>query len=206
MHERPECRRPRRARLLGVAFACLHALAGCGGGGPFVWVTELPTEQSAGADYVVEPGDLLSIRVFNQDAISTRARVRADGRISVAFVGDVQVAGKAPVAVARDLEARLKAFVVNPTVTVMVDEVAPPAVAVVGEVAHPGVYGIDAQAGVLRALALAGGITDYASHDGIYVLRLAPPRRVRFTYRALTDNEPRAASFRLRAGDTVVVE
>jgi polysaccharide biosynthesis/export protein len=166
----------------------------------------MPNEERAGADYVVEPGDMLSVRVFNQESMSTRARVRSDGRISAPFVGDVSVAGKAPVAVAHDLEARLKTFVVNPVVTVTVDEFAQPAVAVVGEVAHPGVYNIDGQSGVLRALALAGGITDYASHDNVYVLRHGGPQRVRFTYRALTDNEPHAASFRLRGGDTVVVE
>ena len=55
-------------------------------------------------------------------------------------------------------------------------------------------------------LALAGGVTEYASHDNIYVLRRIGPRRIRVTYRALIDNELRAAALHLRAGDTVVVE
>jgi polysaccharide export outer membrane protein len=196
-----------RASICYLALACVQSwLAGCASHGPYVWVKELPTAEGPAADYVVEPGDVLSIHVFNQDAMSTRARVRSDGRISAPFVGDVAVAGKTPVAVARELEGRLKAFVVNPVVAVMVDEFAQPAVAVTGEVTHPGVYNIDGHSGVLRALALAGGLTDYASHDNIYVLRHVGPRRVRFSYRALTENEPHAASFRLLGGDTVVVE
>jgi polysaccharide export outer membrane protein len=197
----------RRTIQMRLAAACLLACAiGCGGGGPYVWVAQLPNDAAAGAEYLIEPGDVLNVRVFNQEAMSTRARVRSDGKISVPFAGDVQVGGKAPAVVAHELEVKLKAFVVTPTVTVTVDEFIQPAVAVLGEVSHPGVYNIDASAGVLRALALAGGMTDYASHDNIYVLRRVGPPRIRFTYRALIDNEPRAASFRLRAGDAVVVE
>jgi polysaccharide export outer membrane protein len=166
----------------------------------------LPPDETSGADYLIEAGDMLSVRVFNQDAMSTRARVRSDGKISVPFVGDVPVRGKAPAAVAKDLEARLKSFVVTPAVTVTVDEFQQPSIAVVGEVAHPGVYNIEPSVGVLRALALAGGVTEYANHDNIYVLRRVGPRRIRVTYRALIDNELRAAALHLRAGDTVVVE
>jgi polysaccharide export outer membrane protein len=178
---------------------------GCAGG-KYVWVTDLPPDDATGADYLIEAGDTLSVRVLNQEPMSTRARVRSDGKISVPLVGDVSVRGKAPAAVAMDLEARFKSFVVTPAVTVTVDEFQQPSVAVVGEVARPGVYNIEPAVGVLRALALAGGLTDYASHDSIYVLRHVGPRRVRLKYRALIDNEPRAASLRLRSGDTVVVE
>jgi polysaccharide export outer membrane protein len=184
--------------------AALFAV-GCAGG-RYVWVNDLPPDDTTGANYLIEAGDTLSVRVLNQEPMSTRARVRSDGKISVPLVGDVLVRGKAPAAVAVDLEARFKSFVVTPAVTVSVDEFQQPSVAVVGEVAHPGVYNIEPVVGVLRALALAGGLTDYASHDSIYVLRRVGPSRVRIKYRALIDNEPRAASFHLRGGDTVVVE
>jgi polysaccharide export outer membrane protein len=184
--------------------ACLLVTA-CISAGPYVWVADIKPEPGS-TDYLVAAGDLLNIRVFGQEGMSTRARVRSDGRISVPFAGDVQASGKTPLALTRELETRLKSYMVTPAITVAVDEPTPTSVAVVGEVAHPGVYNIDPPFGVVRALALAGGVTDYASHDGIYVLRSTDPRRVRFTYRALTDNEPHAASFRLRAGDTVFVE
>jgi polysaccharide export outer membrane protein len=205
-----DSRSERRARTPGPAALALTWLVvgawACGSSGPYVWVADLQADPAAGTDYVIESGDVLGVRVFNQEAMSTKARVRTDGKISVPFAGDVQVSGKSPVAVARELEARLKSYVVTPSVTVTVDEFQSPSIAVIGEVAHPGVYNIDSAAGVLRALALAGGMTDYASHSNIYVLRRAAQQRIRFSYHALTDNEPRAAAFRLHAGDTIVVE
>jgi polysaccharide biosynthesis/export protein len=194
-------------RSLAVLFLAALLLLGCGGSGAYVWVADMPSEEVASRDYLIESGDVVVVRVFNQDAMSTRARVRSDGKLSVPFLGDVLVRGKSPSAVSRELEERFKSYVVSPTVTVTVDEFQPSSVAVIGEVAHPGVYPIDsAAAGVLRALAQAGGLTEYAHRDGIYVLRSSPARRIRFSYEGLTQNQNRAAVFRLRAGDTVVVE
>jgi polysaccharide export outer membrane protein len=73
-------------------------------------------------------------------------------------------------------------------------------------VAHPGTVAIERNAGLLQALANAGGLTETASRDDIYVLRSTPvPRRIRFTYELLTKNPP-TSTFRLRPGDVVVVE
>jgi polysaccharide export outer membrane protein len=117
------------------------------------------------------------------------------------------VRGKPPYNVARELEVKLKEFVVAPKVTVNVDEFAPLHISVVGEVTHPGIYPVEPSSGVLQALASAGGFTDYASKDRIFVLRKTPAlKRIRFTFDALSRNEPRAAMFALQAGDVVVVE
>jgi len=195
-----------RARnVLSLAAWLTLAVPACAKG-PYVWVTDLPAGRNDAAETVVEPGDVLGVRVFNQDAMSTRARVRDDGKISVPFAGELAAAGKGPGVVAKEIEQRLKSYVVTPVVTVTLDEPRQPTVAVVGEVSHPGVYPIDASAGVLKALALAGGMTEFASHDDIYVLPRTGTARIRFSYRALTENETHATSFRLRAGDTVVVE
>jgi polysaccharide export outer membrane protein len=193
----------RASRPLLLALA-LGALAGCGGG-PYVWVQELPPPPAAD-DYLIASGDVISVRVFNQENMSTRARVRADGKIAVPFIGEIEVRGKAPAALSADLETRFKHYVVSAPVTVTVEETAPSSVSVIGEVAHPGAYTIDSQAGVLQALAVAGGFTEYASRGSIYLLRRSPSQRIRFTYAALTQGEERAAAFRLRAGDVVVVE
>jgi polysaccharide export outer membrane protein len=183
----------------------ISSTTGCAHG-PYVWVDDLSSDVAGSTDYVIATGDTLSVRVFNQEAMSTRARVRGDGKISIPFLGDVLVRGKPPAGLAREIEAGLKNTLVSPTVTVTVDEFQQPQITVIGEVAHPGVFPIEASASVLRALALAGGLTDYASRDNIYVLRSSPPPRIRFTFRSLLDNQGRAAMFRLRAGDTVVVE
>jgi polysaccharide export outer membrane protein len=138
--------------------------------------------------------------------MSTKAKVRSDGKISVPFLGDVEVRGKPPAVVAKEMEAGLKNFINSPNVTVSVDEFQPTTVYVIGEVTHPGTIAVERNAGVLEALATAGGLTENASRDDIFVLREQPvPRRIRFTYELLTHNPP-SSTFRLRPGDVVVVE
>jgi polysaccharide export outer membrane protein len=122
------------------------------------------------------------------------------------FLGDVDVHAKAPAVVAKEIEAGLKNFINAPNVTVTVEEFQPTSISVLGEVGHPGTIVIDRDAGVLQALASAGGLTENANRDGIYILRESPvPRRIRFTYESLTRTPPTGA-FRLRSGDVIVVE
>lgn len=182
------------------------AASGCGPTGAYVWVTQLPPEPAAAAsDYVIVAGDVISVRVYMQDAITTKARVRSDGKISVPFVGDVVVQGKTPAVVAREIETALRNFINAPSVNVTVEEFQPITVSVVGEVAKPSTLSLDREAGVLQAIADAGGLTENANRDGIFVLRESPtPQRIRFTYDLLTENP--SLRFHLRTGDVVVVE
>jgi polysaccharide export outer membrane protein len=196
--------------LLLAALLC----GGCRTLGDYIWVDDVPIEQprSSGDEYVIAVGDLLSVRVWNQDAMSARVRVRTDGRISLPFLNDVEAAGSQPAALARRIQTRLKDFVVNPVVTISLEEPKPVQVSVLGEVTRPGVYTMEPNAGVLNAIAAAGGMTSYASKDRIFVLRRGfwadnpKPARIRFTYQALSHVQGRAAAFRLKADDVVVVE
>jgi polysaccharide export outer membrane protein len=183
----------------------LVATLGCAGGGPYVWANQLPPDH-AGDRYVIGAGDLLSVRVYNQENLSTHARVRSDGRIAMPLVGEIAVRGKAPAAVSAELEAKLKEFMLTPTVTVTVEETLPTSVTVLGQVVHPGIYTVDATSGVMQALAVAGGFNDFAGRGSIYLLRRSPAQRIRFTFADLNYAEGSAASFRLRTGDVVVVE
>jgi polysaccharide export outer membrane protein len=189
-----------------VLFATLVALAGCGNSGPYVWASQLKPDEVGTSEYAIVTGDVVSVRVYGQEAMSTRAKVRSDGKISMPFLGDVAVLGKPPAVVSREMEVGLKAYVNSPNVTVTVEEFQPTTVSVVGEVMHPGIISIDRNAGVLQALATAGGLNENASRDAIFVLRETPiPRRIRFTWELLARNPP-TSTFRLRPGDIVVVE
>jgi polysaccharide export outer membrane protein len=203
---------PRAAGL--VALAVLALASGCGTTGAYVWVDVVPrTMLAADTTSEIHPGDVIGIRVFNQEANSVdRARVRDDGRISVPLLNDVEVAGLQPGDLAKRLEAKLKTFIVSPVVTVVVHERRPVRVSVLGQVTRPGVYDLDGASGLLHALAAAGGPTPFAKKDGIYVLRSAAaaddqaPGRIRFRSDDLRTGRPPAALFRMRAGDVVVVE
>ncbi|HVP69299.1 MAG TPA: polysaccharide biosynthesis/export family protein, partial [Anaeromyxobacteraceae bacterium] len=160
---------------------------------------------------VIQPGDTISVRVWNQEGMSAKARVRQDGKISLPFLNDVEAAGIPPNVLARRLQARLKDFIVNPVVTISLEELKPIQVSVLGEVSRAGIFQLEPGAGILQALATAGGMNEFASKDSIYVIRqtqgeAGPPLRIRFTYESLTQVRGRAATFRLQGGDVVVVE
>jgi polysaccharide export outer membrane protein len=188
--------------LAALMFA---GMLGCSGGGRYVWVSQLPLDQTADG-YVISAGDLLNVRVYNQENLSTHARVRSDGKIAMPLIGEVEVRGKPPAVVSRELEVKLKEFMVSPTVMIAVEETPPTSVTVLGQVVHPGIYTVDSTSGVLQALAVAGGFNDYASRGSIYVMRRSPAQRVRFTFADLTHVEGPSATFRIRTGDVVVVE
>ncbi len=202
-------RRASGALVGAFTVGLLLLLGACAtGNGSYVWVNDYkdpPPPPQPG--YVIEPGDVIQIRVFNQPDMSTRAKVREDGKVSVPFLNDVTVAGVDPNTLAKQLQAKLKEFINAPVVTVSLEEARPFSVAVMGELVKPGLYPVPHGAGVLQALAAAGGFNQYASRDRIYVVRDAPDRaRIRFTYEQLTQPESKAAMFRLRPGDVVVVE
>ena len=201
----------RPVRSVVGAFVAAFALLGCGAGN-YVWVDDFADPHGPSApegDYAITSGDVLSIRVYNQDTISTRGRVGTDGKIAIPLVGELDARGLTPATLSSQIEARLKPFIVAPSVATIVEEAQPVKVAVVGEVGHPGVLSVTPGTRVLQVLALAGGVTEYANRDRIFVLRDRPahgPFRIRLTYYNLTRGLGRAATFRVESGDTVVVE
>lgn len=192
--------------------AALLLLAACYAPGRFIWVDDYREPASLQDEgYVIRKGDKLFIKVWNQHQMDTpETLVREDGRITLSLLNDVDAAGLTPPVLARRVEELLKPMVSNPHVTVYVREPKQLLVAVLGEVKGPGMKSLEPGSGVLHALAQAGGFTDYAQQDGIYVLRRQPdsptPLRIRFDYEAISRTQGKGASFLLRTGDILVVE
>jgi polysaccharide export outer membrane protein len=215
-----------RLSKLAVIAAFASGLAACGPQRPYVWVHELPPDAAnigVPGDYVVRVGDVINVRVLDHDTVSTKVRVRTDGRIAMPMLGDIDVAGRRPSTLRGELEGRLKDYIVAPSVTVNIEEQQPVQVTVLGEVTRPGIITLTPGANIAQALATAGGLTEYADRDDIYIIRgpqdvaVTPGRpgqpavaprstRIRFTYEALSRGEPRATAFALHPGDLVVVE
>jgi polysaccharide export outer membrane protein len=191
--------------LVGVFAA---AVVGCANLGEYVWADSLP-EPAADpvGQYVLGPGDTVYVRVFNQESVSGRTKVRPDGRVTIPFVNDVPAAGRTTEELAKTLQSSLREFIKQAMVTVSLEEAAPAQLSVLGEVARPGVYPLDrTNQGVLRALAAAGGLTDYAHKDRIFVVRAGAPGRIRFTLDGLATPGSRSARFRLQNDDVVFVQ
>jgi polysaccharide biosynthesis/export protein len=192
--------------LVSLAFL---STASCAAESPFIWVDQLPSSRArAEPNSAIEEGDLLNIRVWNQDGLSGRVRVRPDGRISMLFINEIDAEGKSPAQLAKEIEYRLENYFAKPIVSVSVEESKPISIAVLGEVTHPGSYALTESASVLQALASAGGLTDFAKTDRIFVLRRTKRSvdRIRFTLASLTGTAGLAPLFELRAGDVMVVE
>jgi polysaccharide biosynthesis/export protein len=194
--------------LVPSALLCAWFSFGCAGGGSYVWVKDYP-EQPLPMDKntVLIAGDVISIRVYQQPDMSTKTRVRNDGKVSMPLLNDVDAAGQTPAAFAQSLQVRLKQFMNAPVVTVSLDDPRPNTIPVTGEVTRPGVFQLDPGAGILTALASAGGLTPFASWSKIYVIRQVPAVvRIRFDYHDLRDGDRTSLQFQLRQGDAVVVE
>jgi len=194
--------------LLLVAGAALQS---CASTRPFIWVDDVPPSREDPGEYRVSPRDVISVRVWNQESMSLEnTRVREDGRISLPFLKDVKVVGLRPNEITDKLQQALTSLIVDPIVTVTLEEPAPLVISVVGEVTTTGSYTMAWPAGVLQAIAAAGGLTSYADRDGIYVLRRislsVPPTRIRFRYQDLITGNSAAAGFLLQSGDVVVIE
>jgi len=179
------------------------------GAGNYVWVHDLPKESAAiSGEYLINTGDTVSVRVLGNEAMATRAKVRTDGRIAMPILGDIDVRGKRPSALRAELEARLREYLKEPSVTVNIDEFQPMQISVMGEVARPGTFVVDPmQASVASLLANAGGLTEFATRDRIFVIRNGPSaQRVRFTWDTISRGDATARAFLLRPGDVIVVE
>ena len=200
---------PRRTLCLTAALLVLSACAS-GSPGQFEWADSYlaRTPGASDATYLIGVGDLLSVQVFDNEKMSTRGRVRSDGRLAIPLINDVVVAGKSPTAAGTDIANALKAanMVLNPRVNIVVEEVLPVRITVLGAVKASGTFAVERGSGVAEALAVAGGLTDFAHKDRIFVVRKVPePLRLRFTFSSLTDLG-RAGGFRLQQGDILVVE
>lgn len=188
-----------------VALALLGA--GCASH-PYVWVQDLPrAPDTVRTDGRIVPGDVIGVRVYGEEGLTTKGRVRQAGTLTLPLLGPVPVAGKLPTEVAADLSVRFKPFVLDPRVIVTLEE-SIVTVTAVGEVKQAGLLELQSPATVLQALAKVGGLTDFASRSNIYVLRPenGSTQRVRFAYDALLGGEPRALAFQLKTGDVLVVE
>ncbi|MEM6989806.1 MAG: polysaccharide biosynthesis/export family protein [Myxococcota bacterium] len=208
-----------RQAMLGAALLLAgSAVAGCRAPYPHVDAPDLPPSNIPLDSLPLKSGDRVRLTVpgmekelNGEDAEMT---ITADGNITVPYVGPLPVKGLTPAQAARQLNGRLNGIVVDPQARITVVEPRPPQVSVLGEVGRPDRYDISYGDGVLQALAVAGGLTEFADDKKIFVVRRepgqagesAPPLRIRFEYEDLVGGEEVSIDFQLRDGDVIVVQ
>ena len=161
---------------------------------------------AASGDYVIGADDVLHISVWKEPDLTESLPVRADGKISMPLLGDVQAAGYTPTQLAGLLTDKLKKYLADPRVTVIVTAMTSKRVYVTGEVIHPGSMAMTPNMTVLQALASAG-FTQFANTKGIYILRTenGKQKKMPVNYKKLVKGEALDQNVVLRAGDTIVV-
>jgi len=158
--------------------------------------------------YVIGNGDLLSINVWKEAEVSRSLPVRSDGKISLPLVGEVQATGRTPLQLEEEISKKLRDYITDPEITVMVQQINSEKYNILGQVAKPGSYSLALTTSVLDAIATAGGFRDFAKKKGIYILRRSATggeTRIPFNYQDVIKGKRPEQDIRLLPNDTVVV-
>lgn len=168
--------------------------------------TPVPTPIDLATAYQIGPEDVLEISVWKNPELSRTVPVRPDGKVSLPLVNDIQASGLTPIDLRDQVTAKLSEYIPAPEVSVIVREVHSRKVTVAGAVKLPGRYELKSTMTVLEVIALAQGLTDFASRDRIVILRQNGQKtdRIPFNYRKISD-AAQQDNFLVRPGDIVFV-
>jgi polysaccharide export outer membrane protein len=149
----------------------------------------------------------LNVNVWKEAEMSGTVPVRPDGKISLPLLNDVQAAGLTPTQLADQVSEKLKKYLEQPRVTVVVTQVNSRRYFVLGEVTKAGAYPLVPNMTVLQALSSAGGFTQFANAKNIYVLRVENGKQNKFpfNYRDVVKGRNSEQNILLKPGDTIVV-
>ena len=171
---------------------------------------EQPAAPKAATDdptYEIGAEDQLNINVWNEPNVSRTVPVRPDGKISLPLINDVQAVGLTPMQLAMSVAEKLKKFMSDPQVTVIVTAINSRRFYIVGEMNRAGAFPLLPNMTVLQAISSAGGFTQFAKMKAIYVLRIVDGKSIKFPFNykeVIKANHPEQ-NIILKPGDTIVV-
>jgi polysaccharide export outer membrane protein len=177
------------AFLATVAVGCAHSEA------------QKDEQAQPAREYRIAREDVIEVSVWKEPDLSRILPVRPDGKITLPLIGDVEAEGKTPAELESSVQKKLGPLVRDPRVTVLVHDVNGSRVYVTGMVTHPGAFPLRSSMDVLQALAIAGGLAEFADRGDITILHADGSRHV-VDYDDLVSGKVRR---NLASGDTVVV-
>jgi polysaccharide biosynthesis/export protein len=157
-------------------------------------------------DYMIGADDTLHISVWKEPDLSETLPVRPDGKISMPLLNDITAAGLTPLQLRDAITERLKKYIADPRVTVVVTGMNSRRIFVTGEVTHTGPMTLLPHMTMLQALAQAG-FTQFANPKAIYLLRNenGKQQKLPFNYKEVVKGNHPEQNIELRPGDTIVV-
>jgi len=202
-------------KWLGLLLVCpllstwLWAQAGSAASAPVGQGLEATASKPHDSSFVIGNDDVLTINVWKEPDVSQRSiPVRSDGKISLPLAGEIQAAGRTPLNLEQDIAARLKSYIADAEVTVLVQQINSQKYNILGMVAKPGSYPLTNSQTVLDAIAIAGGFRDFAKQKSIYILRQNPDgtqSRLPFNYKNVVKGQDSAQNVKLQPRDSIVV-
>jgi polysaccharide export outer membrane protein len=159
------------------------------------------------SEYRVGEGDTLQIGVWKEPDLSKTVVVRPDGLVSLPLIGELKVSGMRSAEIQDVVASKLKAYLLNPRVTVEINEIKSRRVFITGEIVRPGLYPLGGPTTVLQLIAEAGGFTPFAKRKSIVILRQESGHRMKhsFNYPDVVHGRTPEQNIVLAPGDTVVV-
>lgn len=192
--------------MLALA-ACSQSLPSLPSGAAAYTTIPATTGRGVAEEYRIGALDTIAVQVFGESELSVKdLSVDASGNIPMPLIGSTTVAGKTAAEVGRELEGRLgRRYLVNPHVSVIVQQSARQRITVEGSVTEPGIYEIKGNASLIDALALAKGPLRTARLNEVLVYRYVGGQRLGAIFDLRRIRRGEAADPELLGGDTVVV-
>jgi polysaccharide export outer membrane protein len=159
------------------------------------------------SSYIIGPMDVLEIQVWKEPDFSRQVLVRPDGKITLPLVGDIRAAGMNTLSLKALLAEKLKGFIDNPEVTVILLQSQSKNFYIIGNVNQPGTYPLSPDMTVLQALSAAGGLTQWADKDSIRIIRRSSEKQeiIPFDYDKVVSGKKLEQNVLLKPNDTIIV-
>ena len=157
--------------------------------------------------FQVGPGDILEISVWRDANLSRELVVTPDSILSFPLIGDVNIAGMSVADIRKVITERLTDYIPDASVAVMVKQINSLNVYVIGQVKNPGVFPISLETRIMQALAMAKGLTPFASERDIHIIRYegGVSKKIAFDYKEVLKGNNREQDIILKRGDVIVV-
>jgi polysaccharide export outer membrane protein len=168
--------------------------------------TQSAPDVTPSPSYIIGASDVLTITVWKEPTLSGTILVRPDGMISLALIGDVQASGITPLQLSDQIATKLKKYIQDPNVSVVITQIHSKVVYLLGEVVKRGPVEMTQGMTLLEAVSSAGGLTDFANTKKVYILRkvAGTQERIPVNYKQALKGDP-VLNVVLKPGDTIVV-
>ncbi|MFC1888632.1 polysaccharide biosynthesis/export family protein [Thermodesulfobacteriota bacterium] len=174
------------------------------------WSTFVPesmAQQDNDTTYVIGPSDVLEVLVWRNEDLTRTVTVRPDGKITLPLLDEMNASGLTASQLKHAIHLKLRSFMDDPEVNVIVTEVNSKVVYVQGQVTAPGAYVMNKELDLMQLISMAGGFTEFAKIKNIKIMRKREEgiETIKANYKKITNGKDPGQNVALKPGDTIIV-